>query len=86
MRRSDYLRSADDRVHVINAEWKGATLTAGILCALAMPEKTIRISDETNSFIIELPESMCSKGDRVKAFNIDLTILQHEQVQLSASV
>tara|TARA_S200002703_G_C3700206_1_gene215042 strand:+ start:503 stop:739 length:237 start_codon:yes stop_codon:yes gene_type:complete len=78
MNRADYLKSDDGRVHVINAEWRGATMTAGILCALAMSKTTTRICDDTNSFFIELPEGFCSKGDRVKAFNVDLTILKNE--------
>lgn len=82
----DYLKSDDNRVHVINAKRSASTLTAGIFCSVAMSENTCRISDENHSFIIELPDGLYSKSDRVKAFNVDLAILKHEQVQLSSSV
>ena len=84
--RYDYLKSDDGSVHVINA-WKNfATLEAGIVCVMASTETNSRISDGSNAFTIELPESLLSSGDRVKAFNVDLAILSHEQVQLPTSV
>jgi hypothetical protein len=85
MKRLDYLKSDDGRVHVINGKKVGSSLTAGIFCAVAMDENTCRISDENNIFTIELPDGLYSRGDRVKAFNVDLAILKHEQVQLSSS-
>lgn len=76
----DYLRSQCGHVHVINAKVDGPTLEAGILCTFSYGEPTIRISDDHHSFLIELPEELRSKGDKVKAFNIPLTILDHEPV------
>ena len=38
MKRFDYLKSDDGRVHVINAECTGSTLNAGIFCSVAMDE------------------------------------------------
>jgi hypothetical protein len=85
MNKYEYLRSSDGRVHVINGKRVGSSLTAGIFCAVAMDKNTCRISDENNIFTIELPDGLYSAGDRVKAFNVDLAILKHEQVQLSSS-
>mgnify|MGYP001166575528 CR=1 FL=1 len=85
MNKYEYLRSSDGRVHVINGKRAGSSLTAGIFCAVAMDKNTCRISDENNIFTIELPDGLYSRGDRVKAFNVDLAILKHEQVQLSSS-
>ncbi|OUX93625.1 MAG: hypothetical protein CBC03_01300 [Pseudoalteromonas sp. TMED43] len=82
----DYLKSDDGRVHVINAKCTGSTLSAGIFCSVAMDKNTCRISDDNHSFTIELPDGLFSKSDRVKAFNVDLAILKHEQVQLPSSV
>ena len=84
--RIDYLKSDDGTVHVINARKNYATLEAGIVCVMALTESTSRISDDNNIFTIELPPSLLSGGDRVKAFNVDLTILSHEQVQFSPAV
>lgn len=86
MKRFDYLKSDDGRVHVINAECTGSTLNAGIFCSVAMDENICRISNENHSFTIELPDDCFSRSDRVKAFNVDLAILKHEQVQLPSSV
>jgi len=84
--RYDYLKSDDGKVHVINARKNYATLEAGIVCVIASTETTCRISDDNNAFVIELPDTLLSSGDRVKAFNVDLSILSHEQIQLSPPV
>lgn len=84
--RLDYLKSDDGSVHVINARKNYATLEAGIVCVMASAQTTSRISDDNNIFIVELPPSLLSGGDRVKAFNVDLAILSHEQVQFSPAI
>ncbi len=76
----DYLRSADGRLHAINVAVEGATMEAGILCVVSCQEQTIRITDDTNAFVVELPTEFRSGSERVKAFNAVLTILSHEQV------
>lgn len=78
----DHLKSANGEVHVINASIDGPTLEAGILCVISFAETTIRISNEHHSFLIELPEDVRTKGERLKAFNVPLAILNYEQVQL----
>lgn len=81
----DYLYSDNGLVHAIDVQVDNATMSVGILCAIAVQESTIRISDDHNAFIVELPKNVLSNGDRVKAFNIDLSILSHEQIQLSSA-
>ena len=78
MKTFTYLKSEDSRVHVINAVKKGSVLTAGILCTVSKEENKCRIADENNSFVIELPEGTFARGSRVKAFNVDLTVLKDE--------
>ena len=80
----DYLQSDNGNVHVINARMDGPTLEAGILCVISFDETTTRIANEQHSFLIELPEDVSTKGERLKAFNVPLTILSYEQVQLPA--
>lgn len=82
----EYLRSDSGDVHVINARIDGPTLEAGILCVISFSETTIRISNEQYSFLIELPSDARVKGERLKAFNVPLTILSYEQVQLSSGL
>lgn len=82
----DYLQSDNGEVHVINATVDGPTLEAGILCVISFSETTIRISNEQHSFLIELPEDVRAKGERLKAFNVPLAILDYEQVQLPAGI
>ncbi len=82
----DYLQSDSGEVHVINAQVDGPTLEAGILCVISFSETTIRISNEQHSFLIELPEDVRTKGERLKAFNVPLAILSYEQVQLPAGI
>ena len=86
MKNFDYLKSDDGRVHLINCKRSGSTLSVGIFCSVALGENTCRISDENHSFTIELPDGLYSKSDRVKAFNVDLAILTHEQVQLPSPI
>jgi hypothetical protein len=82
----DHLQSDTGEVHVINATVDGPTLEAGILCVISFSETTIRISNEQHSFLIELPEDVRAKGERLKAFNVPLAILDYEQVQLPAGI
>ena len=76
----DYLRSTDGRVHAINCLYEGASIEVGILCLMAFPEDTIRISSEDHSFLVEVPKEFRSQSERVKAFNAILNVLNHEQV------
>lgn len=82
----DYLSSANGEVHVINATVDGPTLDTGVLCVISFAEAAIRISNEQHSFLVELPEDMRTRGERLKAFNVPLTILNYEQVQLPTGV
>ena len=86
MKSFDYLVSNDSRVHAINCKSSGSTLSVGIFCAIAMVKNSCRISDENDSFTVELSDELFSRGNRVKAFNVNLAILKHEQVQLSSSI
>lgn len=85
MTQYDYLCSEDGSVHAINVQVDNASMSVGILCAIAFQESTIRIGDDHNAFTVELPKSILSSGDRVKAFNIELSILSHEQIQLPSA-
>jgi hypothetical protein len=76
----DYLWSADERVHAINCEIEGASMEAGILCLVSCQDDTIRIANETDAFVVELPKEFRSGSERVKAFNAILNILDHEQI------
>lgn len=76
----DYLRSEDGRVHAINCLYEGASIEVGILCLMAFPEETIRISSEDHSFLVEVPKEFRSQSERVKVFNAILNVLDHEQV------
>ena len=78
--RIDYLWSACERVHAINCTIDAASMEVGILCLVSCQEETIRISNETDSFIVELPKEFRSGSERVKAFNAVLNILNHEQI------
>jgi hypothetical protein len=75
-----YLWSLDERVHAINCHHEGSSLEVGILCLIAFPESTVRLTDETNVFTIELPKEFCSGSEKVKVFNATLNVLDHEQV------
>lgn len=81
----DYLRAEDGRAHAINCKKDGASLEIGILCLVSMQEDAIRISNEHHSFLVELPSEFRSGSEKVKAFNVILDILSHEQIQLPAS-
>ena len=76
----DYLWSKDGRVHAINCSDVGASIEAGIICLMAFPEETIRISNEDHSFLVEVPKEFRSQNERVKVFNATLNVLHHEQV------
>jgi hypothetical protein len=76
----DYLWSACERVHAINCMIDAASMEVGILCLVSCQEETIRISNETDSFIVELPKEFRSGSERVKVFNAVLNILDHEQI------
>ena len=81
----DYLWSADGTVHAINNRIDGTALEVGILCLVSCRESTIRISNENHAMLVEIPPEFRSSHERVKAFNALLTILDHEQIQLSSS-
>lgn len=81
----DYLHSSDNTVHAINNEIEDNALQAGILCLVSCHETTIRISDDSHSFLVEIPKEFRSSHERVKVFNALLNILDHEQVQLSST-
>lgn len=76
----EYLKSERGEVHVINAQVEGATMEAGILCVFSYAEPTIRISNERVSFLIELSDDLRSQGEKLKAFNVPLAILNHESL------
>lgn len=76
----DYLWSQDKTFHAINCHIDGTTLEAGILCCIALRETTIRIANEQYAFIVEVPKEFISSSERVKAFNVILNVISHEQV------
>jgi hypothetical protein len=81
----DYLWSADKTVHAINSKLDGASMEVGILCLISCREETIRISNENHSMLIEVPKEFRSSHERVKVFNALVTVLDHEQIQLSSA-
>jgi len=78
----DYLKSLDGRVHAINCKKNGMSIEIGILCLIAYPESTCRISNEHHHFTVDIPKELRSGNERIKGFNITLTVLDHEQIQL----
>jgi hypothetical protein len=76
----DYLWSGDERIHAINCLHEGTSLEVGILCLIAFSEETVRLANETNAFIVELPKEFRSGSERVKVFNAILNVLDHEQI------
>ena len=78
----DYLWSQDKTVHAINCFVEGTALEVGILCLVSCRETTIRLLNESHSFLVEVPADFRSSHERVKAFNAMLNILDHEQIQL----
>lgn len=60
-------------------------MEVGILCLIAYAKNTCRISSEHHHYTIEIPKEFRSVSERVKGFNIALTILDHEQIQLPGS-
>ena len=76
----DYLASEDGRVHAINCQLKDDELTIGILCLIAFPEPSCRITSENHSLIVEIPKPFRSGSERVKVFNSTLAISNHEQI------
>jgi N-acetylmuramic acid 6-phosphate (MurNAc-6-P) etherase len=76
----DYLVSDDARFHAINCSVEGSAMEVGIACAVSCRESPVRISSDTDAFLVELPKELLSGSERVKAFNILLNILSHEQV------
>lgn len=76
----DYLRSDDSSVHAVNCFYGEGELEIGVLCLFSCQETTIRITDENYAFIVEIPEGLRSGSQRVKAFNVTLSVLGHEQV------
>lgn len=82
MMQIDHLQSRDGRVHGINCKINGSSMEIGILCLIAYPESTCRISNEHHHFTVDIPKELRSGSERVKGFNITLTVLDHEQIQL----
>jgi hypothetical protein len=78
----DYLRSDDKTVHAIDCFIEGTALEVGIFCLVSCRETTIRLSNDSHSFVIEVPADFRSNHERVKVFNAILNILDHEQIQL----
>jgi hypothetical protein len=78
--RVDYLWSDDGRVHAINCKQNMDNLEVGILCLVSFREETATICNENHRFLVEIPSECRSSNERVKAFNVTLNILDHEQV------
>lgn len=79
--RIDYLWSSSSTLHAINCHLDGpSSLQVGILCCIALQETTIRIANEQHAFIVEVPKEFLSGSERVKAFNVTLNVISHEQV------
>jgi hypothetical protein len=76
----DYLWSDSNTLHAINCNADGSALEVGILCCIALREATIRIANEHHAFIVEVPKEFISSTERVKAFNVTLNVISHEQV------
>lgn len=81
----DYLSSANGAVHAINCAIDGVSMEVGILCLISCREETVRLSNENHSMLVEVPKEFRSSHERVKVFNALLTVLDHEQIQLSSS-
>jgi hypothetical protein len=78
----DYLWSEDKTAHAINCLVDDMALSVGILCLVSKQEQTIRIANESHSFLVDVPLEFRSSHERVKVFNAVLNILDHEQIQL----
>jgi hypothetical protein len=76
----DYLWSECQKVHAINCKASGSDIEIGVLCCIALRETTLRIANEHHSFLVDIPDDFRSGGEKVKGFNIVLTVLNHEQV------
>lgn len=76
----DYLQSSDGLIHAINCTKEGSSLMVGVLCLVSFHEETTRISNEQQSFVVEVPKEFHSRSEKVKVFNALLNILSHEQV------
>jgi len=74
----DHLQSQDGRVHAINCRSDGDEIEVGILCLIAFPETTCRITNENHSFLVDIPKPFRSGSERVKTFNVSLRISNHE--------
>jgi hypothetical protein len=80
----DFLTNDDGTFYAINSRIDHSSLEVGILCLMPGIEAITRITDDHHSMLVEIPPDLRSSHERVKAFNATLTILDHEQVQLSA--
>ena len=78
----DLLTSEDSRVHAINCTVQQSSMEVGILCLISCDKTSVRICNENHAFLVELPQEVRSNYERVKAFNVVLNILRHEQIQL----
>lgn len=76
----DYLKNEASTIHAINCDFEDGDLEIGALCVISCQETTTIISNELHSFTVELPKEFRSGSERVKAFNVTLTVLHHEQV------
>lgn len=76
----DYLSSKDGRAHAINCQQEAASLEVGILCLVSFHGDTATICNDNHRFLVEIPPECRSSSERVKAFNVTLNILSHEQV------
>lgn len=76
----DYLSNLDGRVHAINCSIEENELCIGILCLIAFPDSSCRITNENHSLLVEIPKPFRSGSERVKVFNCKLNISDHEQV------
>ena len=76
----NYLKSQDGLVHAINCRKNGSSLEVGVLCLVSFREESTRISNEHQSFVVEVPKEFRSSSEKVKVFNAILNILSNEQV------
>jgi hypothetical protein len=75
-----YLRSDDGRVHAVHCHYADGELVIGIFCLISFHGETVKISNETHRLLAEIPPEFRSQCERVKAFNVTLNILDHEQI------
>ena len=52
------LRSDDNTIYLINCVDKGSFLEAGFVYAEAQPTDHVTVSDDSNTFVLTLPDSL----------------------------